>query len=324
MKKHAFTDYLLKRPINHLWVIAVCVFIPMLGWLSSVILGLVTLRKSWCESLFALIVLLAANVGHSYWIYSSGNTVLALLSFAISAYMGGLFLWLIALLKKQGYQWHISLSLSIIVGTLTLMGVYLYLSEIGVFVTHWLEEALVRALSMTQGLIGFSSQVNLAKAGITFYQKFFVENLATYFAGAMIVTFLYVGGIGQLFIASWWERYAFGHTSEFWHSLLNIRMPRALSLVFVAAVILLYTVKIPTLFGVVPILLMAWLFAGLSLAHALCHQLRYGWLVLIVMYVGLIILRHNLLPLLLVLACVDSFVDFRHRCKWCHVQENGA
>ncbi len=314
---NAVGQYLLRKPINAAWVIVACTFIPLMGWLASVILGLVTLCKSPKESTIALTTLVLANLAHAYWLMQRGDPLaLACLSFIGSAVVGGLFLWIMALLLHHYRNWVSVLMFTILLGLPLLLVANIHMTELGGFLTQWFEDTLESILQLGGGILPIATQNDITQLSLQFYQRFFIPELASYFAGCIIIMFLYTAGIAQLIIARWWQAHMDTNATSIREELLQIRMPCLLSIIFVILITVLLILKTPMLFGVLPIIITAWLIAGLSVIHALAHQHKTGWLWLLLIYIGLFAVNKIVLPMLLLAACLDSVFNLRQRfCK---------
>ncbi|MCD6055196.1 MAG: hypothetical protein K0R12_158 [Gammaproteobacteria bacterium] len=309
----AFGQYILKKPINGLWIIVASTLIPLMGWLASVVLGLVTLCKTPKESAVALLVLILVNVAYSYVVYRDGDVLAAILSLFSSAFAGGLFVWAMGLLLRRKAGWTVILIATLVVGLPLLFLLRWFADEIGLLIIVWLEKSLMQVSEFTQAISPFGTGVDVAKIGIRFYQQFFTPELANYFTGSMIVVVLYVAGIGQLLVARWWQSRVFPQSVSLAKELLSIRLPVALMFIFLLCAALFFWFRSASLFGIVPIVLTVWLIASLSLIHGFFYRRKAGWVFIILIYLGLTALSKAMLPGLLLIACVDSVVDFRHR-----------
>lgn len=311
---YAFGQYLLRKPVHAAWVILVCTLVPYMGWLASVMLGLVTLCKPVKDSAIALSVLVLANVGYAYWLIAYDNAwVVASVSFISAAIAGGVFLWGMGLLLRYYRRWAAVFMLIITLGLPLFLVANIYLFDIESVMSQWLDDGMMQALLAIDGILTFHQKANFIHAWARLYQHLFLPGIAEYLIGCSIVLLFYTASVGQLLVARWWQAHLFVNAIRLRVELLQIRMPWLLSVVCIASLTVLFFMNTTVLFGVLPIVAIAWLIAGLSVLHAILDQRKLAWLCLLLVYIGLFAANRWVIPLVLLIACVDSFIDLRKR-----------
>jgi uncharacterized protein YybS (DUF2232 family) len=114
-------------------------------------------------------------------------------------------------------------------------------------------------------------------------------------------------------ITRWWQSNVPVERICLKEELTAIRIPWVFSALFVITMVAFFTIGSPILYGVLPIVSVVWLIAGLSVVHALVQHRQLGWLWLLVVYIGLFAVNKVMFPLLSLAACVDSMVNLRQR-----------
>lgn len=281
----ALADFIMRGRMQATLVVVGCAALPLLFWLSAAAACLVYLRRGMSDAIGVLVwALLPALV---WWYFGEPRTLMVLL--------GALGL---AALLRAGWAWNRVLLASIALGLV--YGVLL-----GVVFREPIE-ALAQALNerLPQMLGGLYQQVSVE-------ERANLGNLIAPVLNGLIAALLQVVSIAALLLGRYWQAALYnpgGFGSEF----------RAIRIPLWPAVLLLACMLIGPNFGpqmamLTPLCSVPLVFAGLALMHGLVKAGKLGKFWLVGMYVTLVLFMQLIYPLLVVLAIVDSLIDFRGR-----------
>lgn len=281
----ALADFIMRGRMQATLVVVGCAALPLLFWLSAAAACLVYLRRGMSDAIGVLVwALLPALV---WWYFGEPRTLMVLL--------GALGL---AALLRAGWAWNRVLLASIALGLV--YGVLL-----GVVFREPIE-ALAQALNerLPQMLGGLYQQMSVE-------ERANLGNLIAPVLNGLIAALLQVVSIATLLLGRYWQAALYnpgGFGSEF----------RAIRIPLWPAVLLLACMLIGPNFGpqmamLTPLCSVPLVFAGLALMHGLVKAGKLGKFWLVGMYVTLVLFMQLIYPLLVVLAIVDSLIDFRGR-----------
>ena len=281
----ALADFIMRGRMQATLVVVGCAALPLLFWLSAAAACLVYLRRGMSDAIGVLVwALLPALV---WWYFGEPRTLMVLL--------GALGL---AALLRAGWAWNRMLLASVALGLV--YGVLL-----GVVFREPIE-ALAQALNerLPQMLGGLYQQMSVE-------ERANLGNLIAPVLNGLIAALLQVVSVAALILGRYWQAALYnpgGFGSEF----------RAIRIPLWPAVLLLACMLIGPNFGpqmamLTPLCSVPLVFAGLALMHGLVKAGKLGKFWLVGMYVTLVLFMQLIYPLLVVLAIVDSLIDFRGR-----------
>jgi hypothetical protein len=281
----ALADFIMRGRMQATLVVVGCAALPLLFWLSAAAACLVYLRRGMSDAFGVLVWALLPAL--AWWYFGEPRTLMVLL--------GALGL---AALLRAGWAWNRVLLASIALGLV--YGVLL-----GVVFREPIE-ALAQALNerLPQMLGGLYQQMSVEERA----------NLGSLIApvlNGLIAALLQVVSVAALMLGRYWQAALYnpgGFGSEF----------RAIRIPLWPAVLLLACMLIGPNFGpqmamLTPLCSVPLVFAGLALMHGLVKAGKLGRFWLVGMYVTLVLFMQLIYPLLVVLAIVDSLIDFRGR-----------
>lgn len=281
----ALADFIMRGRVQATLVVVGCAAMPLLFWLSAAAGSLVLLRRGFKDASGILaLALLPALV---WWFFGEPRTLMVLLgTFGLAA------------LLRAGQSWNRVLLFSIAWGLV--YGVVL--GSVFREPIDALAQALEKALpQMLDGLYQQMSVEERARLGSV---------IAPVLTG-LIASLLQAVSLLALMLGRYWQAALYnpgGFGSEF----------RATRLPLVPALLLLVCMLVAPNFGtelamLTPLCSVPLVFAGLALMHGLVAQKRLAKFWLVGMYVTLVLFMQLIYPLLVVLAIVDSLIDFRGR-----------
>lgn len=261
--------------------------LPLLGWISNVLICLVTLRKGAKEGIILLLwtslpVIVIASLGNP-WIV------------LYNIVGGSLFAYLLALVLRQTQSWKKVLEVGMFLGLLVVLLVHMLVPDVNAW---WVKQLSHYAL--------------LIKSQLNFVVNVEQLQFFTKFATGLQIAFLSLGALINLAFARGLQSMLYnpGHLRP---ELEAVRLSQwdALALLLIAIASLMRFLLAQ---DALPIVILAFTLAGLSFVHALAHlsnKFSKGWFLLF--YGLLIVFFPYLTALLVVVAVMDSYVDFRHR-----------
>ncbi|WP_286916938.1 MULTISPECIES: hypothetical protein [Pseudomonas] len=281
----ALADFIMRGRMQATLVVVGCAALPLLFWLSAAAACLVYLRRGMSDAFGVLVWALLPAL--AWWYFGEPRTLMVLL--------GALGL---AALLRAGWAWNRVLLASIALGLV--YGVLL-----GVVFREPIE-ALAQALNerLPQMLGGLYQQMSVE-------ERANLGNLIAPVLNGLIAALLQVVSVAALMLGRYWQAALYnpgGFGSEF----------RAIRIPLWPAVLLLACMLIGPNFGpqmamLTPLCSVPLVFAGLALMHGLVKAGKLGKFWLVGLYVTLVLFMQLIYPLLVVLAIVDSLIDFRGR-----------
>ncbi|EJL02428.1 MULTISPECIES: hypothetical protein [Pseudomonas] len=281
----ALADFIMRGRVQATLVVAGSAALPLLFWLSAAAGCLVLLRRG-SDALSVLgIGMLSALV--SWYFLKDPTTLLVLLG------ASGL-----ALILRAGHTWNRVLLCSVAVGLLSAV-------SLGAVFSSFIE-----SLAQT-----FENVLPLAMGGVyeTFSadQKALVTALTTPLMIISIASSVQIFSVLCLILGRYWQASLY-NPGGFGREFRAIRFPKSVALSLLAVMCVAPFLGLHALI-LLPLCSVPLVFAGLALVHGLVAQKRLAMFWLVGMYVTLLPFMHLLGPLLVVLAIVDSLIDFRGR-----------
>lgn len=281
----ALADFIMRGRVQATLVVAGSAALPLLFWLSAAAGCLVLLRRG-SDALSVLgIGLLSALV--SWYFLKDPTTLLVLLG------AGGL-----ALVLRAGHTWNRVLLCSMAVGLLCAV-------SLGTVFSSFIE-----SLAQT-----FEDVLPLAMGGV--YETFSADQKALFTAMSAPLLIISIALSSQIFsvlcliLGRYWQASLY-NPGGFGREFRAIRFPKSVALSLLAVMCVAPFFGLHALI-LSPLCSVPLVFAGLALIHGLVAQKRLATFWLVGMYVTLLPFMHLLGPLLVVMAIVDSLIDFRGR-----------
>lgn len=295
--------YIMSHRRNAAWVALLFALLPFIqlptGWISSVIVGLVTLRKGPKEGLWVIAWVALPAIA----LLCLGYPGLMISMVAVRC----LLVFLLAWLLRRYNSWLMVLEVIAIIGL------------IGVALTHLIipQTSLWWASHLSQFTAQMSSSLNLTTSPQLL--KDYVSALSKIASGSLAVFVLSLDLL-TLFLARWWQCVLFnqgGLRKEFY----NIRMGYAIN---AALILCLLGVVLGSDFALdaLPVLMLPFVIAGLSLTHVFAAHKNYGAGMLACVYIPLILFLPYVSILLAAMGAIDSWYDFRSRVLYSSTNAN--
>ncbi|NBA95170.1 hypothetical protein [Pseudomonas sp. R5(2019)] len=288
----ALADFIMRGRMQATLVVVGCAALPLLFWLSAAAGALVFLRRGMRDASGVLVwALLPALV---WWFFGEPRTLMVLLGT----------LGLAAVLRASE-SWVRVLLVSIALGLV-------YAVVLGAVFREPIE-AMAQALEklLPQMLDGIYQQLSVeerARLGAL---------IAPVLTG-LIAALLQAVSLLALMLGRYWQAVLY-NPGGFGREFRAVRIPRGPALLLLVCMLVGPNFG-PQLAMLTPLCSIPLVFAGLALMHGLVAQGRLGKFWLVGLYVTLLLFMQLIYPLLVVLAIVDSLIDFRGRMA----PKNGA
>ena len=282
-----FGIWLLKDKKNAAAIALLFSLLPLVGlptsWIASVIIGLVTLQKGNKEGLFT--VFWASLPAAILWYLGASLVFISLL---IAQF---LFVQFLAGIWRQYGSMTLMLEVVAGIGIIGLFFVSFYADGIREF---WVN--IVTKFSNLQ----FGPELNA-------YWNQLLIKIST----GMMMSLLLLSNIVNVMIARWWQAAVY-KPGAFVQEFITVRAGKAISVLFLFCWIAI-ALDVNFAYGLVFVIAIPLVFAGLSLMHSMAMQHKNKIVLLIILYGMFIIFSIYFIPLLAVVGFFDSWYDVRGR-----------
>jgi hypothetical protein len=267
-------------------VVAGCAALPLLYWLGAAAGCLVLLRRGLKDALGVLALgLLPALI---WWLYSDDPRALLVLLGSAS----------LALVLRASESWNRVLLVSIAMGVVfsVVLGM-VFGPQI-----EMLAQALIKVMPSLLGDV---------------YQQMSVDeqarfaSLITPILTGLIAALLQIVSVLSLIVGRYWQALLY-NPGGFGREFRAVRIPLGPAMLLLAGMVVSPNLGVQ-MSMLVPLCSVPLVFAGLALIHGLVAQKRLAKFWLVGLYVTLLLFMQLIYPLLVVLAIVDSLIDFRGR-----------
>ena len=282
----AIAEFIMRGRMQATLVVAGCATLPLLYWLGAAAGCLVLLRRGLKDALGVLALgLLPALI---WWFYSDDPRALLVLLGSSS----------LALVLRASESWNRVLLVSIAMGVVFAV----VLGTVFAPQIEMLAQALIKVMPSLLGDV---------------YQKLSVDEQAQFASliapvlTGLIAALLQIVSVLSLFVGRYWQALLY-NPGGFGREFRAIRFPLGLAMLLLAFMLLGPNIG-PQMAMLTPLCSVPLVFAGLALIHGLVAQKRLARFWLVGLYVTLLLFMQLIYPLLVVLAIVDSLIDFRGR-----------
>lgn len=284
--------------------------IPFMGWLGMMIVGLVTLRKGMVEG---FLVLLWACVPALALLFTDYTDVYPSV-FIIAMLAGAAYVWLMAGILRFSASWSFVLEVSALLAMALVALLHWMVPDI---VSWWADryEAMIAKMIEEMSTTGASAPIGFEQIKELLQQKQKMQSIAAVATGAMIAVMMMTKMV-MLSLSRWWQALLF-NPQGLRPELYNVRLGYTALAVSIAAICFAW-MRIPVAIDVMPVLVITFALAGLSIVHCFLGQSKNALVKLIIFYCALIILPSLILGALFLLAAIDSLFNLRKR--WLRVE----
>ena len=281
----AIAEFIMRGRMQATLVVVVSAALPLLFWLSAAAGSLVLLRRGWSDAAGILAWALLPAIG--WWYFGEPRTLLVLL--------GALGL---ALLLRANLSWNRVLLCSVVLGLV-------YGLVLGAVFREPIDAmALELQKLMPQMLDGVHQQMSVD-------ERARLDSLIAPVLTGLIAALLQIVSLLSLMLGRFWQAQLYnpgGLGREF----RALRLPTPLAMLLLVGMLLGPNLG-PQMAMLTPLCSVPLAFAGIALLHGMVAQGRLGKFWLVGLYITLLLFMQLTYPLLVVLAIVDSLLDFRGR-----------
>lgn len=282
----AIAEFIMRGRMQATLVVAGCAALPLLYWLGAAAGSLVLLRRGPRD---ALGVLALGWLPALLWWLTSADPRALMVLLGSSA---------LALVLRASESWNRVLLVSIALGVVfsVVLGAA-FAPQI-----EMLSQALIKILPEALGELYRQMTVE--------EQARFASLVAPVLTG-LIAALLQIVSVLSLIIGRYWQALLY-NPGGFGREFRAIRFPLGLAMLLLAGMLLGPNFG-PQMAMLTPLCSVPLVFAALALIHGLVAQKRLARFWLVGLYVTLLLFMQLIYPLLVVLAIVDSLIDFRGR-----------
>ena len=282
----AIAEFIMRGRMQATLVVAGCAALPLLYWLGAAAGCLVLLRRGLRDALGVLALGLLPAL--AWWLYSDDPRALLVLLGSAS----------LALVLRASESWNRVLLVSIAMGVVfsVVLGTA-FAPQI-----EMLAQALIKVMPSLLGDV---------------YQKLSVDEQARFASliapvlTGLIAALLQIVSLLSLLVGRYWQALLY-NPGGFGREFRAIRIPLLPAMLLLACMLLGPNLG-SQMAMLTPLCSVPLVFAGLALIHGLVAQKRLARFWLVGLYVTLLLFMQLIYPLLVVLAIVDSLIDFRGR-----------
>ncbi|KIH85556.1 hypothetical protein [Pseudomonas batumici] len=283
----ALAGFIMRGRMQAMLVVAGSAALPLLFWLSAAAGCLVLLRRG--SDALGVIGLGVLSV-LLFWHFNIQKDPTALLVLLGSCSL--------ALVLRAGYSWNRVLLVSMAVGLVCAVSLGTIFSPF----IEGLAQTFEQVVPLALGEVYHKLSVD---------QRAFLASLAVPLLITSTAISLQVFSVMCLILGRYWQALLY-NPGGFGREFRAVRIPKQVALVLLAVMFVAPFLGVQALI-LLPLCSVPLFFAGLALIHGLVAQKRLASFWLVGMYVTLVPFMHLLGPLLMVLAIVDSLIDFRGR-----------
>ncbi|WP_137804230.1 hypothetical protein [Pseudomonas sp. G(2018)] len=282
----ALAEFIMRGRMQATLVVAGCAALPLLYWLGAAAGCLVLLRRGLKDALGVLALgLLPALI---WWLYSDDPRALLVLLGSAS----------LALVLRASESWNRVLLVSIAMGVVFSVVLGMAFGP----QIEMLAQALIKVMPSLLGEVYQRMSVD--------EQARFASLIAPILTG-LIAALLQIVSVLSLIVGRYWQALLY-NPGGFGREFRAVRIPLGPAMLLLAGMVVTPNLGVQ-MSMLVPLCSVPLVFAGLALIHGLVAQKRLARFWLVGLYVTLLLFMQLIYPLLVVLAIVDSLIDFRGR-----------
>ncbi|MGE1154631.1 hypothetical protein [Pseudomonas sp. ICMP 460] len=282
----ALAEFIMRGRVQATLVVAGCAALPLLYWLGAAAGCLVLLRRGLKDALGVLALgLLPALI---WWLQFGDPRVLLVLLGSSS----------LALVLRASESWVRTLLVSVALGLV-------YSVMLGAAFHPQIEALAQEIIKILPRALG------------DLYQQLSVDERARFASliapvlTGLIAALLQIVSVLSLILGRYWQALLY-NPGGFGREFRSIRIPAGLAMLLLACMVVGPNFG-PQMALLAPICSVPLVFAGAALIHGLVARKRLARFWLVGLYVTLLLFMQLIYPLLVVLAIVDSLIDFRGR-----------
>ncbi|WP_347903641.1 hypothetical protein [Pseudomonas purpurea] len=281
----ALAEFIMRGRVQATLVVAGSAALPLLFWLSAAAASLVLLRRGSNAMGVIGVGVLSALI---CWHFQQDPSALLVLLGTCG----------LALVLRAGHSWNRVLLVSMAIGLLCAVSLGTFFSPMIDGLAQEFAKVLPQALGDVYEKLSVDQRASLA----SLIAPLMISSIAVMFQ---------IFSVLCLILGRYWQALLY-NPGGFGREFRDIRIPKGPAMLLLAFMFVGPFLGTQMLF-LLPLCSVPLVFAGLALIHGLVAQKKLAGFWLVGMYVTLLPFMHLIGPLLMVLAVVDSLIDFRGR-----------
>lgn len=296
-----FGQWLCQTP-RRAWLLAgLLAPLPFVGWLSAVILSLVTLRRG---TRAGIPVVIAASLPFVIWLVTHEISSIYLLLKLLSIPT----VWLVASILRATRSWYVTLLSITVLGVVSVCATHLLIADVQVFWQQTITGSLDSMIAHAR-----AQQLDAVVIGLSYYSGLLQQHavlayLSSIATGLFVLNALF-GVIVQLIAARYWQAKCFnpgGFRGELHALQLPARDNVALAVVSVGAFL-----GMPVFIDLIPVIILPFMFVAVCILHRYFQAKQYSPMAFYLTCLGLAILSPYSVVFLIAISVFDSIYDLR-------------
>jgi hypothetical protein len=281
---HELVKYVMRGPKQAILLASISVMLPMMFWFGAATIALITLRQGLSQGLVVFIWTIIPALGWWFGLQDPGALIVLISTFAMAAVL------------RYTVSWQSTLVTGGVISLVT-----------GLLAPYIMPEMIDMLVEMGKVMLQ-----DLAKSAPEEYNTILDSAFRTLMIASFAASF-YGMAVGSVFLARSWQARLFnpGGWQEEFH---QMRLSPRFVLGVVGAVIFASAINIEPVL-VLMIATVPFIVCGLALVHGVVGKRKLGGQWIFGLYASVFILFPTVLILLVVLALLDSLVNFRSRVQ---------
>jgi len=277
--------------------------LPLMGWISFILIGLMTLCRGPKMGLWVAVCAALPAI----WIGFNDHPDVLL----ANAVGGCFYTWLAAVVFWYANSWTLVLEATLIFALLGIALIHILIPHLNIWWVNNYHEFLQMLQDQLASINQDTNDSEFALMLSMINESGLISSLARMTTG-MVFSIILIFNLINLLLARLWQISAFNSSCRIGSELTNIRIG------YVALIAMILTVvailfKIEIAYDLLPIFLAIFFCSGLSLLHFLAGNLQNGTFLLVIFYALMIFFPTYIIPLLLASALIDTLIDVRKR-----------
>ena len=295
------TDYLLSSRWRALAIGMLASFIPIPGGnLGILVAGLVTLRQGALEGSLVFCATIFTSV-LGYFFFRTPETAWLTSEAAQWGFFAfSLLTWLLVLTLRVFASWAVVAELGALIALIVVAVLHVVFPDL----QAWWVTQLTTYFNQVMPQMGGRLPDDMAQV------TGFLADFSRYATGVLAASFLF-NILTQVVLARAWETVVF-MPGQLRRELYMFR-PGWISAIVTVLLLVLDLMGVAIAIDLLPVMILLFALAGLSLMHAVCARMRKPWVMLILVYVGICFTLPWSLIGIAIPGLLDVWVDFRAR-----------
>ena len=281
---HELVKYVMRGPKQAILLASISVMLPMMFWFGAATIALITLRQGLSQGLVVFIWTIIPALGWWFGLQDPGALIVLISTFAMAGVL------------RYTVSWQSTLVTGGVISLLT-----------GLLAPYIMPEMIDMLMEMGEAMLQ-----ELAKSAPEEYNTTFDSAFRTLMIASFAASF-YGMAVASVFLARSWQARLFnpgGWQEEFHQMRLSPRFVMGVVLAVMFAASISIEPVLVLMIATVPFIV-----CGLALVHGVVGKRKLGGQWIFGLYASVFILFPTVLILLVVLALLDSLVNFRSRIQ---------